>query len=398
MKKQSMFNSFFARSWLTNLLACMLLIVAIAPLCLNFYNAFYDRQKENLQDSLKVMLEDLSSNLNSLNEMIGNEGKNKILAKLGFIQGSVPPSASWDILTAKAYISSVASNPYVADCVAVFSKNNLLLTRLTTPGGTITLSATIDNGMLADTQRLIYFYLLAAVLFILALSFYMTRRQFRPIHTILSQLQSFGYTLPEDQNHMEFVERSLADMQDQQKNITETLHVYRDQLQASQLERLLSGHPDASAIPAPEILLKPYRVAYAYLKDESADTEISLLGTLITQQLSKLLHHQAIVHQMENSAFAVILSADASLDELKNMIADFNLQLSQPMRMICSAPVEGIHLLHPTFEAVRAASLAAAALCHEHFPGSHAFQASGGHRRHLPGPEGTPGNEGNIPG
>ena len=129
MKKQSMFHSFFARSLLTNLLACMLLIVVIAPLCLNFYNAFYDRQKENLQDSLKVMLEDLSSNLNSLNEMIGNAGKNKILAKLGFIQGSVPPSASWDILTAKAYISSVASNSYVADCVAVFSKNNLLLTR-----------------------------------------------------------------------------------------------------------------------------------------------------------------------------------------------------------------------------------------------------------------------------
>jgi len=497
MKKKHTSNSFFVRSLLTNVLVCSLVIALIVPLCINFYNSFYDRQRDNLQNSLQVMLDDLSSNLNSLGDMLGAEKKNEPLIKLSIISGSVPASASWNILKAQNYISTIALNPYVADCVAAYAKNDLLITKnavfyglsdflkfysiegedyysfftsvgsldnyshflkatqirtspfvsnsgssyqpveevltgtplafcyymplsvqydyggcflfikesslldklpqeflekgsfslsdkngnciytyraemmdaaggiplthLTTPGGTLTLSATIDEGLLpgllVDTQRLIYFYILAAIVFVLCLSIYFTRRQYRPIRTILAQLQGYGYTLPQEADQLAFVEHAITDMQNTQKNIMETLSTYHSQLQANQLERLLSGHSVSTSLP--DILLHPYRVAYAYVEDVNTNQDYSLLGTLITEQLSSRLPSSVVVHQLENTSFVLILPADYAPDMLQEIANRINSQLPQSLCIALSREISGADRLHAAFEAVRTASLAA---------------------------------------
>ena len=124
-------NHLFQRSLLLNLGVCMVIVALVTPLCVSFYNAFYDYQTKNFEGSLQIMLNDLNTNLTTISTM-ASKNINGDLQRVRSIRGEPKSRDIPTIRKAQKYVSNLCFiNPYLADCVAAFAGNNIILTRQT---------------------------------------------------------------------------------------------------------------------------------------------------------------------------------------------------------------------------------------------------------------------------
>lgn len=226
--------------------------------------------------------------------------------------------------------------------------------------GLLRLRARLDNtaitAMIASTRWLIVVYLALALLVVLALAAFFTMRQFKPMSKVFEQLRACGYSIPRDSEQVSFVVQAIGDMQLKHRDVTRTLSSYRDQLRDTQLERLLSS-PYTPGMQLPDQLPACYRVGYAYILPEEGERDYDLLGTLVTRVLRHSMPENTIVHRMENDVFALIVPIEVPLDTLRDVFAQVNSELPQPLCVALSEGVESPSGMHAAFETARMVSM-----------------------------------------
>ena len=222
---------------------------------------------------------------------------------------------------------------------------------------TAAVNASVLLDMVSGIRDIILMYLLGALVAIVALAVFFTMRQFRPMRSLLDQLRTYGYALPEEWNQMAFVTQAISDMQRKSQDVMKTLASYRDQLHANQIERLLTGWQLVPSALPPANLPARYRVGYAYIAQMNGAQEASLLGALVADRLSQELPAGAILHQLGNGVFALILPEDDGIERMRDRVSALNATLPHPLYLALSEPSEGPENVHTAFEQARMLSL-----------------------------------------
>lgn len=206
--------------------------------------------------------------------------------------------------------------------------------------------------VLSSTLVLLICYLIGALLAVVGLAAFFTMHQFKPMKSVLEQLRDFGYTLPRNKEQFSFVVQSIENMQRKHRDVTQTLAHYRDQLRNTQIERLLNN-PYVPGMQMPDGLPAQYRIGYAYVLADEEQTDSTLLGTLVVRQMRHCAPKNVWVHQIENDVFALIIPAEVSTDELRDMLARINADLPQTVCLAMSAQAQGPEEMHAAFENAR---------------------------------------------
>lgn len=490
--------SYFFKQFSFNLLVCMLVIALVMPLCISFYTAFDERQKENYRNVLQVMLDDVNANLDIMRNLARKTEINESLQHVSAIRGRSQASDTIALVKAQDYVSIlIRCNPYIADCLVAFAHNDIILTgksvyytseelkkfyhfaaeqqledwfeRLDTYhtqarflavkdysyienvttgnvgdsgklafcyeipfesmraqgafflliaenallqkipeeflnyseitlknlGETVycyrgeqygadaksitislgdaneklCLSANLNiaalSGALVPTRNILLCYLIGALLAMVGLAVFFTKRQFKPMHTVLEQLRGCGYTLPKDREQLSFVVSAIGDMQMKHRDVTRTLANYREQLSNMQMDRLLSA-PYTPGMQIPDGLPERYRVGYAYILSNEETESSELLGALVARCLRHSAPEGVLIHQMENDVFALIVPVQIGQDKLREMLANINFELPQELCLAMSAEAQGPDGLYAAFENAQMNSMgqrAANSLC-----------------------------------